>query len=208
MRVVICTRARLLGAALAEGLRECGDQVVAMTSTPRSAYGAIVHSRPDVLVADGWAGIDLTIDVPDVPIVLLCDDARPAQPSLLRRAPTIVPRAATMSEIIATIHGMAGAALPAPRRRPRRPRIGTVSGSGQLAQFLSDREREVLSELVLGSDTATLATRLRISRSTARDHVQSVLTKLNAHSRLELVSMAVRDGLVDPMTGAWLGAAG
>jgi two-component system nitrate/nitrite response regulator NarL len=62
----------------------------------------------------------------------------------------------------------------------------------------------VLSELVRGADTTTLARRLAISRSTARDHIQSVLTKMNAHSRLELVSIAVKDRLVDPTTGLWL----
>jgi DNA-binding NarL/FixJ family response regulator len=30
-----------------------------------------------------------------------------------------------------------------------------------------------------------------------------MLTKLNAHSRLEAVTWAVRSGLVDPRTGQW-----
>jgi two-component system nitrate/nitrite response regulator NarL len=74
--------------------------------------------------------------------------------------------------------------------------------------FLNARERGVVSELVRGSDTATLARRLHISRSAARDHVQTVLTKMDAHSRIELVSIAVREGLVDPTTGLWLVGAG
>jgi two-component system nitrate/nitrite response regulator NarL len=73
-----------------------------------------------------------------------------------------------------------------------------------LAAFLSPRERQVLCALVRGEDTGTLARSLGISSNTARSHVQSVLTKLNAHSRLAAVRAAVHGGMVDPRTGDWL----
>ena len=31
-----------------------------------------------------------------------------------------------------------------------------------------------------------------------RNHVQSILAKLGAHSKLEALSMAIRDGVIDP----------
>jgi two-component system nitrate/nitrite response regulator NarL len=61
--------------------------------------------------------------------------------------------------------------------------------------------------LVRGEDTAKLARRLGISRTTVRCHVQSVLTKMGAHSRLEVATTAVRTGVVSPRTGEWLGSA-
>jgi two-component system, NarL family, nitrate/nitrite response regulator NarL len=65
-----------------------------------------------------------------------------------------------------------------------------------LAQQLTDREREVLALLVEGAGGAEIAERLSISTNTVRTHVQSVLTKLQVHSRLEAATFAVRHGLV------------
>lgn len=67
----------------------------------------------------------------------------------------------------------------------------------RLAAQLTSRERECLMMLVEGLDTAAITRRLGVSRTTARTHLQSVLTKLAVHSRLEAVSFAVRHRLPD-----------
>jgi two-component system nitrate/nitrite response regulator NarL len=74
----------------------------------------------------------------------------------------------------------------------------------RLGSFLTRREREVLCGLVRGDDTNKLARSMGIASATARCHIQNVLTKLGAHSRLEAATSAVRYGLVSPETGAWL----
>jgi two-component system nitrate/nitrite response regulator NarL len=66
-----------------------------------------------------------------------------------------------------------------------------------LAGFLPPREHEVLTRLVHGEDTARIAAAMSIKQSTARTHIQSVLTKLGVHSRLEACSFTVRHGIVD-----------
>lgn len=60
---------------------------------------------------------------------------------------------------------------------------------------LSDRELEVLQELVDGHGPVQFSERLYISRNTARTHVKNVLVKLGAHSCLEAVSIAVCEGM-------------
>jgi two-component system nitrate/nitrite response regulator NarL len=50
--------------------------------------------------------------------------------------------------------------------------------------------------LIEGLDTAAIARKLTVSRATVRTHVQSVLTKLGVHSRLEAASFAVRHRLL------------
>jgi two-component system nitrate/nitrite response regulator NarL len=65
-----------------------------------------------------------------------------------------------------------------------------------LGQQLTERERQVLALLVDGASGADIAERLTISTNTVRTHVQSVLTKLQVHSRLEAATFAVRHGLV------------
>jgi DNA-binding NarL/FixJ family response regulator len=66
----------------------------------------------------------------------------------------------------------------------------------RLGDDLTARERDVLIHLVDGRSTAWLAKRLNITPATTRNHVQSVITKLGAHSKLEAVSIALREGIV------------
>jgi len=73
----------------------------------------------------------------------------------------------------------------------------------RLAALLTPREREALCHLVQGLDTTQLARAMGVTWSTARSHVQSVLTKLGVHSRLEAATVAVRQGLVSGATGEW-----
>ena len=59
---------------------------------------------------------------------------------------------------------------------------------------LSPRERDVLVQLAAGRSTTEIAAALFISRVTVRNHVQRILAKLGAHSRLEAVAIALRNG--------------
>lgn len=66
------------------------------------------------------------------------------------------------------------------------------------ARFLTQRERRVLEALTEGSTTAELAQRFGVSPATVSTHVQSILSKLGVHSRLEAVAFAVSHALVEP----------
>ena len=67
-----------------------------------------------------------------------------------------------------------------------------------LGVLLSDRERELLAELARGLSTREMADALHISMITVRNHVQRILGKLDAHSRLEAVTIAIQKGIVAP----------
>ena len=64
------------------------------------------------------------------------------------------------------------------------------------AGLLTRRELEVLKLLCEGWSTENIAGHLVITPTTVRNHVARCLTKLNAHSRLEAVSIARRLDLV------------
>jgi DNA-binding NarL/FixJ family response regulator len=64
------------------------------------------------------------------------------------------------------------------------------------AQFLSARELEVLRLLAKGHSTEAIAKELYLSIHTVRNHVSNILSKLGAHSKLEAVALAARDGIV------------
>jgi DNA-binding CsgD family transcriptional regulator len=55
---------------------------------------------------------------------------------------------------------------------------------------VTPRELEVLRLLARGESTVAIAGQLGIARTTARNHIQALLGKLGAHSRLEAVAKA------------------
>ena len=92
-------------------------------------------------------------------------------------------RSVSRGEVV--IHaGMLQAALPSLRR------VAAVSYD------LTAREVQILSLLAKGSSTEQLASELFVARNTVRNHIANILTKLGAHSRLEAVAVAMREGLI------------
>lgn len=61
---------------------------------------------------------------------------------------------------------------------------------------LTEREREVLLMMAGGSTNQVIAEELYLSLHTVRNHVQNILRKLDAHSKLEAVAIAVQQGLI------------
>ena len=61
---------------------------------------------------------------------------------------------------------------------------------------LTPREREVLEWVALGLTNREVAHRLRISENTVKNHLKSLLAKLQAENRTQLVRLAVAHGLV------------
>jgi DNA-binding NarL/FixJ family response regulator len=60
-----------------------------------------------------------------------------------------------------------------------------------------------IARLVRGEGTTMIASSMGVRVSTARTHVDAVLTKLGVHTRLEAVAHAVREGIVDASAGDW-----
>ncbi len=61
---------------------------------------------------------------------------------------------------------------------------------------LTAREREVLALMVQGLNNPDIAERLVVTRSTAKAHVSSILSKLGVTNRAEAISLALRHHLV------------
>jgi PAS domain S-box-containing protein len=61
---------------------------------------------------------------------------------------------------------------------------------------LSDREVSVLRLLAKGATTAAVADELHISRTTVNNHIQHILRKLDAHTRLGAIRRAEHAGLI------------
>jgi DNA-binding NarL/FixJ family response regulator len=65
-----------------------------------------------------------------------------------------------------------------------------------LGADLTPRELEVLGLMANGLINKQVARRLGLRLNTVRNHSQNILYKLRAHSRLEAVSTALRDGII------------
>jgi DNA-binding NarL/FixJ family response regulator len=70
----------------------------------------------------------------------------------------------------------------------------------ELGSDLTVRQRETLSLMLAGLGNKDIADRLGLSLNTIRNHVQNVLVKLGAHSKLEAVAIAAREGLLERLS--------
>jgi PAS domain S-box-containing protein len=68
---------------------------------------------------------------------------------------------------------------------------------------LTPREREVVTEIAMGRDTAAIAGVLQIAPETVRTHVRNAMAKLGVRTRAQLVAVALcREGAITlPRTG-------
>lgn len=90
------------------------------------------------------------------------------------------------------------------RQVPRKSWSNENPDVALLVNQLTAREFAVMHLLTRGMNNRDIAAQLRISPNTVRGHVQGILTKLQVHSRLEAVTFAVRQGIVE--RGRYLGA--
>jgi DNA-binding NarL/FixJ family response regulator len=190
-------------------------EVVAEAATGRDAVAAAkVHSLDLVLMdirMPGMNGIDATRHIralPDPPEVLILttfDTDENVFDALEAGAAGFLIKDTPPVQLIEAVRAaVAGGAVISPtttrrlvdhlvaarllRERPVPPEL----------DVLTDREREVLELVALGSSNREIAARLTISELTAKTHVSRVLTKLRVPSRGQAAALAYRAGLVTP----------
>jgi len=66
----------------------------------------------------------------------------------------------------------------------------------QLSSTLTRRETEILTIVSEGYYNKEIAFKLGISEQTVKNHISSILFKLNASSRTDATSIAIKNGLV------------
>lgn len=200
MQVLICDDHRLVSESLALVFRMAGHEVVGVVEFPAEAE-AVIRARPvDVCLLDLWYGdiygmeevASLTRRFPEVRMVVLSGHLDTDCIEALRQAG-------------AYSWAMKGGRLDQVVRLVESDTCGTVVAdhldrwdADPLGRFLTTREREVLARVAGGETTAALATRLGVSHATVRTHIQSILSKLGVHSRLEAVAYAVSRSLIVP----------
>jgi DNA-binding NarL/FixJ family response regulator len=182
-------------------LRDSECRVVGTADDARSARTLVARRRPDVAIVDinlpDGSGIDLTRaliqDNPDVGVLLYTgiDDQETLAAALDCGARGFALKAGAPEELLGAIRTVAaGEAYVDPRLRPLLLARFTTERIG----VLSPREREVLDLLAQGLTGEQVATRLSLSPETVRTHVRNAMDKLEAHTRVHAVAIALRQG--------------
>jgi two-component system, NarL family, nitrate/nitrite response regulator NarL len=214
VRVIVCDDHAVFADSLALVLADAGHSVVGVAYSPDDALSALRITRVDVCLIDlhfpGESVIqrlpELRAAAPDTRFVVLTGflEQGTLEASVDAGVRGFAHKGQQARDIIALLSRVHDGELVVDgatrRTAPARPR----NEAQRVAQFLTPREREVLTRLARGESTAALAKAMGVTRSTARSHVQSVLTKLGVHSQREAVIEAARNGLVSVETGEWL----
>jgi DNA-binding NarL/FixJ family response regulator len=214
MRVLVCDDHKAFAESLAMVLADAGHQVVAVTHSPDEALAVLSRNPVDLCLLDLVYANGTVLDrlaeiraaAPDAALVVLSGFTDPEVVAAAEAAGVrgFADKSQHVTEILAMLGKVAaGDRVITPVPAWRTPEPESRSETRRLAEFLTEREREVLCGLVRGDDTHTLARSMGVTWATVRSHVQSVLSKLGVHSRLEAATVAVRDGLVDARTGTW-----
>ena len=102
----------------------------------------------------------------------------------------------SVDELVEAVRRAAGGEVLVPRAVPRElsARINRTVRQNRLG--LTAREVEVLQLIAGGASNPGIAAQLNVSLHTVRNHVQNVIRKCDAHSKLEAVSTALREGVI------------
>jgi two-component system, NarL family, nitrate/nitrite response regulator NarL len=208
MRLVLGDDQAIFLDALSTVLSQRGYEVGAVARSPEEMIAYVRHQRPDACLIDcnlavdeGIRTIERVIEASETTTVVVLGadpDADAAELAMDAGASGYLHQSRGVEVLVSALErtpsGERVIDLPEanPGRRPRR-----ASHADTVAATLTGRERECLSLLVAGLDTAAIVDEMGVSRTTVRTHLQSVLTKLGVHSRLEAASFAVRHHLVD-----------
>ncbi|GAA2400511.1 response regulator transcription factor [Nonomuraea africana] len=184
-----------------------GIEVVARSASLEAAVADTGRWQPDVVVldrrlpdGDGVEAIGrFTAAAEGVRVLVLTAEANASVATRVVEAggAGLVMKSSGLRALESAVREVAsGAVAFAPELLPEV--LDRLAGrAGPYGAELTGREWETLQLLGEGASTAEISQRLGVARNTARNHVQRVLEKLGARSKLEAVVIARRDGLLD-----------
>jgi DNA-binding NarL/FixJ family response regulator len=178
------------------GVAHTLDQARMMVRTVQPDVLLLDHRMPD---GDGVSAIpEFRALRPDMGVVVLTASAADhvLMAAIEAGASGFLSKTRSIDEVTAAVRAAAaGESVISPemlaRLLPRFQRAGAYGSTD-----LTEREREVLSLVAEGLSNAAIANRLVVSVHTVRNHIASMSAKLGAHSKLEALSIAVRQGLL------------
>ena len=186
--------------------------VIGEAATGREAITLVATHNPDVVLMDltmpDLGGMEATIaikrDHPEVQVlVLTMHDSQEQFFRLLQvGASGYVLKGGGKSELLSAIRAVAQGGVyldPTLAKRLVRDHLRRIEAGEQPAQGkLTEREQEVLRLLARGHTSREIAETLFLSPNTVERHRANIMSKLGLHRRADLITYAIRKGLIVP----------
>ncbi len=209
VRLMIVDDHRVFGQGLEAVFAAEPDFEPMSISAPSHVVDMVAAWRPDVVIMDvrlgEVSGIDLIKQVmllPSPPVVVVLtaySDVATAISAIQAGAVGLVAKDASVEHLVSAVRAalLNGSWLPADLLAAVFASLPNPAVVPQqtLLRKLTARELQVLTLMVSGLDRHGIAERLSQSPNTVRTHIRNVTAKLDCHSALEAVAVALRAGL-------------
>lgn len=204
IRVAIVDDHRVLSELLAGALSARTDiTVVGTAGTAAEALRMVKTFRPDVVLLDydlpDGDGVSLIAPIrevsPDSEVLMLTSYTEPIilSEAIDAGCAGFITKRSTIDEIVAAVLAVRCDQTPV---SPDIVRSLVSRGPDNVGSNLTAREVEVLRLAARGMTNKEISQQLFLSVNTVRNHMQRVLNKLGAHSKLEATAIAVRLGII------------
>jgi len=206
--VLVVDDHQLFAAGLARLLADEPDiTVLGIATSGAQALEMVDRLQPQVVLTDylmpDQDGVTVTAQIkarnPTIMVVMLTGSAddRTLLSAIEAGCSGFLTKDRAVGEVAAAVRAAAvGESLISPAMLARLlPKLKPSRRS--LGADLTEREREILGLLARGWTNRAIGEQLCLSVNTIRNYVQSILSKLDAHSKLEAVSTAVREKIIE-----------
>jgi two-component system nitrate/nitrite response regulator NarL len=228
MRIIACDKYLMFSDSLAAMLGKRGHEVLMRLGSPAEAVALTERDTVDAWITD----VDLPTSpggrravaefrslMPRMPIVVFTSitDRKALHTAVDDGADGVVLKSEAVDELERVIRRICNGAITSVGASEQRPTVWSKGARTAMARSVTGRtpdtsglasltakEHEVVRRLTNGASTEAIATGMGVGVATVRTHLQHLYTKLDVHSRLELVSAAAR--LTGPPTSRALTA--
>ncbi len=192
-------------------------EISGATEVNDEVLSAIDTLLPDVALVDidGPSNDSLTLArkikqrSPSIGIIVLASNPNDTQffQALKAQAAAYLNKEITADQLVDTVRHVARGEHPINESLTARPKVAEqvlrqfqeLSLRSEAEVFISPltpRETEILNYIAQGYLNKEIAAKLGISQQTIKNHVTSILRKLNANARTEAVVVAIKQGLI------------
>ena len=218
IQVFVVSQQSLFQQGVEHSFSGTGDIVISgVAGVNDEVLSAIDNLPPDVALLDidgpSESGLELARKIkqrsPNIGVIVLTsnpDDNQLFQ-ALKAQAVAYLSKEVTTNQLIDTVRRVAKGEHPINESLTNRPKVAEhvlqqfqeLSTRAEAEAFISPltpRETEILQYIAQGYLNKQIAAELGISEQTIKNHVTSILRKLNANARTEAVVVAIRQGLI------------